>query len=206
MRVLIVYHTFTGQAGNVADSAAQLIRARSSEALLCRVDFADVTERHQPPVPFSVIKRWSDEAKGGILKPISLDPEPPTADKFDAVILLSNTWNWHPSAPIQSLLKSARARELFAGKPVGIGIVCRGFWKNNLAMTKALVQAAGGRVIAEEVFTHAGSWLRSTIINILRMTKPAPLRTRIGPFRLPPFGVSPDSMAKIPSFVARLFG
>ncbi|MET0985754.1 MAG: hypothetical protein ABW034_10145 [Steroidobacteraceae bacterium] len=201
MRVLIVYHSFTGQAEKVARSVLKTLAARSVTASLCRLDFAEAAERLQAPVSFGVIKRWGDQAKRGTSVPFVMSAQPMAAGDFDAVVLLSNTWMFHPAVPIQSFLRDQRGRGLLTGKPVAIGIVCRGFWRKNLGITTSLVQQAGGRVVTHEVFRHAGSWLRSTITNINGMTKTTPLPSRLGPLLLPPFGVSPESMARVPTFV-----
>lgn len=201
-RFLVIYHSFTRQAGLVADRIAEDIQRKGGTAQLCRVDFADPDAPQQAPVPFSVVKVWSDQAKAGTVVPVTLTPDDIDPASYDHVILLSNTWSFHPSVPIQSVLRSDIGKRLLAGKKVAIGIVCRGFYKKNLAIVRDLVTQDGGQVVAEEVFTHAGSWLLSTITNVTSMTKANPPK-KFGPFTLPPFGVSPASFAKVPGFVDR---
>ena len=202
MRFLVIYHSFTHQAALVAGKIAEEAVRQGGSAALCRVDFADPTQRRQAPVPFAVIKEWSDLAKAGTTVPVELTPATIDPAGYDRVILLSNTWSFHPSVPIQSLLKSDVGRQLLADRKVAVGIVCRGFFSKNLAIVKDLVAQDGGTVITHEVFAHAGGWLLSTIANVTGMTKADPPR-KFGPFRLPPFGVSPQSLAKIPDFVSR---
>jgi len=202
MRYLVLYHSFTKQAELVAERIAAEAAAAGDSAVLCRVDFADPAERRHAPVPFSVIKAWSDQAKAGTIVPVELTPRDIDPASYDRVILLSNTWSFHPSVPIQGVLRSEIGGRLLDGKKVAVGIVCRGFYKKNLGIVKDLVRQDGGTVVAEEVFTHAGSWLLSTITNVTGMTKADPPR-KIGPFRLPPFGVSPQSFGKVAAFVRR---
>lgn len=202
MRFLVIYHSFTHQAALVAEKIAAQAAASGGSATLCRVDFADPAARHSAPIPFSVVKSWGDQAKAGTVVPVTLTPGDIDPANYDRVILLSNTWSFYPSVPIQGLLRSDIGKQLLGGKKVAIGIVCRGFFKKNLGLVQDLVRQDGGTVVAQEVFTHAGSWLLSTITNVTSMVKAVPPR-KFGPFRLPPFGVSPESFAKIPDFVRR---
>ena len=201
MRILIVYYSFTGQAQRVAGLMASAVAQAGHQPVLCRVAFADPAEPLAAPVPFAVVGRWSGLTKqGAAAVPITLGTDLTAEAPFDAVFLLSNTWSTRPSAPIQSFLQQS-ASPVLKGLPVAIGIVCRGFWKQNLKMTRAMVEVAGGHVVATEIFTHAGSWLASTITNVLGMIRPPPVPPRFGPIKLPPFGVSPASCAKVAGFV-----
>jgi hypothetical protein len=196
----VVYFSFTGQAERVASRIGEVLTDAGHSFTLGRVTFANPQEPLAAPVPFSVISRWGNESKKSIDVPIHFTPESALSESYNLVIVLSNTWTFTTCAPIQTFLRGAGAA-IMKDRPVAIGIVCRGFWKGNLALTKKLVANAGGRFTNSEIFTHAGAWLTSTITNVLGMTKPAPVPQRFGPLRLPPFGVSPASMAKIPDFV-----
>jgi flavodoxin len=200
LHVLVVYFSFTGQAERVATRIGEVLSQDGNSFTLARVAFADTQEPVAAPVPFSVISRWGNDSKKSVDVPIHVTPDSALTESYDLVVVLSNTWTFTACAPIQTFLRGQGAA-LLNGKPVAIGIVCRGFWKGNLALTKKLVAAAGGRFTNSEIFTHAGAWLTSTITNVLGMTKPTPVPQRFGPLRLPPFGVSPPSMAKIPDFV-----
>lgn len=203
MRVLLVYYSFTGQAQRAAEAAEQAARQAGHEVTTARVELADTATRLQRPLALAQISTWGGMASKGETVPIVLSPPIAVEDEFDAVLLFTNTWSFSPSVPIQSFLKSAEGHRLLKGKRVAIFVICRGFWKSNLAKTTALVESAGGSVIGGEAFTHPGTWLTSTIQNVKHMTSTTE-QHRWGLLALPQFGLSDASMSRVAPFTLRM--
>lgn len=202
MHVLIVYYSFTGQAKRAADATDAVVRAAGHDVTALRLEVADPDARLTRPLAWAQITAWGRKASAGETVPVLLDPPSAARGDYDLVLLFTNTWSFSPSVPIQSFLKSQDGRRLLGGKPVAIYVICRGFWRSNLAKTTALVEAAGGRVIGGEAFVHPGAWLTSTIQTVRHMMSTTDQR-RWGVLPLPAFGLSEASMSRLEPFTLR---
>ena len=202
MKVLIVYYSFTGQAQRAAEAVAGVTQQAGHVVATLRIDFADDSVRLQRPLTWSQISAWGKLASQGETAPIVLSPSAMAEDTYDLVLLFSNTWSFSPAVPVQSLLKSEVGRRLLNGRPVAIYVICRGFWRRNLAITTSLVQAAGGHVIGGEGFTHPGAWLTSTVQTVRHMMSTSEQR-RWGLLPLPAFGLSDEALSRARHFTRR---
>lgn len=202
MKVLVAYYSFTGQAQRAADVVTRVAQQAGHTVATVRIELADDTARLRRPLSWAEISAWGKMASEGQTAPIVLDPPTVAAEAFDLVLLFSNTWSFSPAVPVQSFLKSEAGRRLLNGKPAAIYVICRGFWKRNLATTTRLVEEAGGRVIGGEGFTHPGAWLTSTIQTVRHMMSTREHR-RWGLLPLPAFGLSDASIARLGPFTHR---
>jgi len=64
---------------------------------------------------------------------------------------------------MRSFLKSDEARKLLAGKPFAVFVVCRRYWRENLAAVRKLGEKQGGRYVDGVHFAYPGDQLRSML-------------------------------------------
>jgi hypothetical protein len=204
MRCLILYYSMTGQAEKAATRAARAAVEAGWDATLCRIGMSDPADAVARPMNIAASKKWTQGAQKGMTVPIAFDPPGAPDARYDAVLLFSNTWGDNPSVPIRSFLDSDRAKALFAGTPVGVYIVCRRLWQNNLRIVRELVEQAGGHVLAGEAFMHPGGQWGSLIQTITYLYRTDDGRTHFLGFPLPRYGLSDEAMARIPGFTGAL--
>jgi hypothetical protein len=68
-------------------------------------------------------------------------------EDWDLVLIGSPTWLTSPAQPVSSFLQTPAARHLLAGRPFGVFVVCRGFWRRNRTRVRRLGEQAGGRYV-----------------------------------------------------------
>jgi hypothetical protein len=204
MRCLLLYYSLTDQAARAVESAAQTCHSAGWDAVICRIDFANPADAPRRPFSIADSKRWVDAAQQGKIFPLSYTPAAALDADYDLVLLFTNTWGMHPSVPIRSFLDSPEAKRVLAGKPFGVYVICRRLWEKNLALVREKAEAAGGRYIGGEGFVHPGSNVGSLIQTVTYIHRAGSgLRHLLG-FPLPPYGLSDESLAKVPVFTRSL--
>ncbi|MET0988492.1 MAG: hypothetical protein ABW034_24095 [Steroidobacteraceae bacterium] len=193
MKVLVVYYSLTGQAVTASSLAAEAIRESGSDVTMCRVDFADPAIRPKRPFTMGDVKRWSDCAANGELFPISYDPQSALSQRYDLIILFSNTWQHCPSPPIRSLLALPEFKNVLRGTPFAIYVVSRRLWEKNAGIVKQEGEAAGGRCIAVHHFGHHGGAISSLFTTVTYMLRSGDSV----PWPLPKFGLSNDAVSRV---------
>jgi hypothetical protein len=199
--VAIFYYSLTGNTEAAVRAVADNLPAG------CRVHpirIVPADPRWQLKVPF--VPMWSTflatMAPTNRGDQIAITTEPADWPVTDGVVIGSSTWWNRPCLPIQALLRSERFRSYVRDKPVGLFAACRGFFRNNLAELARAVLAAGARVVARERFTYTGSLIGTfmTFFALLRFGTP---QTRWAGVNLPPYGFTPETLAKAKGFAQR---
>lgn len=204
-RVLLVYYSFTDQARIGAELAAEELRARGDEAVLVRIDFADPAQRLRRPLPFKGGQtHWGNLAEQRVTVPVVSDDPQALQSRYDLVLLFSNTWKFHPSVPVQSFLATPEAALVLRDTPFAVIVICRGFWKKNLRIVRALAEKLGGRYVDGAGFGFAGGWLTSTVQSVRYVAGQGESERRWGLLPLPPFGLSPEAKQQLRAFVRNL--
>ena len=193
MRALVVLYSLTGQAAIAADRAANALRDAGYQATLCRVDFADPAARPRRPFSVADVKRWSDAAAAGQLFPIVLEPADAVGQRYDLVLIFSNTWQHHPCPPIRSLLQLPAMRQTLKDTPFAVYVVSRRLWEKNATIVRAEAEAAGGIWIDTQHFHHHGGPISSLFTTVLYMLRSA----ESVPWPLPKFGLSDADVARV---------
>lgn len=200
MRCLILYATFTGQAARAAELATEAAKSAGWDVDTRRIVMSDSADVMVRPLGIAGAKRWTQAAQAGQIVPVALRPEDDLNDTYDAILLFSNTWGDHPSVPVNSFLQSDAGRRLLAGHPFAVYVVCRRLWKKNLAITRSLGEAAGGRFIGGEAFMHPGSQIGSLLQTVTYLIgSAAPRRSLLG-VRLPAYGLSDEALTRVGDF------
>jgi hypothetical protein len=203
-RCLILYYSFTGQAERAAGLAAEAARAEGWDPVLCRMDMTDPTERLARPFKIADSKKWTGGAQRGMTRALTYAPADAIDGEYEAVLLFTNTWGDHPSVPVRSFLEGPDARKVLDGRPFGVFVVCRRLWEKNLAMVRAMGEAAGGRFVDGEAFMHPGGQIGSLIQTVTYLFRSDAGRKRFLGFPLPPYGLSAEALARVPVFTHSL--
>jgi hypothetical protein len=201
---LILYYSFTGQADRAAHIAADAARDAGWQAILCRMDMSDPAERLARPFCVADSKKWTQGAQQGMTRALGFTPPDALDGAYDAVLLFTNTWGDNPAVPVRSFLESPDARRVLDGRPFGVFVICRRLWKKNLAMVRTLGEQAGGRFVDGEPFMHPGSGIGSLIQTVTYLFRSDAGRRRFLGVKLPPYGLSPAALARIPGFTRSL--
>jgi len=158
--VLVVQYSQTGQLAAVTAKIIAPLQADPNIAV--RVETLQPEQPFPWPWPFL---RFLDAVPEtvhllpGRLKPLSLVGD----EQFDLVILAYQVWFLAPSQPITAFLKNPLAQRVLRGKPVVTVIACRNMWLMAQEKTKALLSAAGARLIDNVALVDPGSALATLI-------------------------------------------
>jgi hypothetical protein len=159
-RVLIVYYSFTHQTERAADCLQQVFVEAGWHARTMRLNFAGGA----PQFPLRPL--W----KEAIRLSLPSVAERPTAvrldesvldEDWDLIVIGSPTWLASPAQPISAFLQTPAAVHLLSGRPFGVFVVCRGFWRRNRARVRRLGQRAGGRFVPGAGFGFDGNYLQT---------------------------------------------
>jgi hypothetical protein len=138
-----VYYSFTHQTERAATCLEKTFIEAGCEARTCRLDFAgDAPEFPLRPV----LKRALELGLPSMRErpvPVSFD-ESVLDQEWDLVVIGSPTWVLSPAQPVSSFLQTPAATQLLSARPFGVFVVCRGFWRRNLAR----VRTGGGPAAA----------------------------------------------------------
>jgi len=158
--VLVIQYSQTGQLTSLTEQIIAPLRADPRIAV--RVE----TLMPQKPFPFpwgffSFLDAFPESAH---LVPPALAPLSLTGDEaFDLIVLPYQVWFLAPSQPITAFLKHPVAQRLLRGKPVVTVIACRNMWLSAQEKLKALLVAAGARLIDNVVLIDPGPTLATFI-------------------------------------------
>ena len=185
-RVLVVHFSQTGQLARIVRRFASPLAASSEIELIEEV----LRPRTPYPFPWPLLRFFDAMPEAVLLDPPALEPIAAKAD-FDLVVIAYQVWFLSPSGPITAFLKSDDGKRLLRGKPVVTVIACRNMWLNAQETVKKLIQAAGGELRDNVVFTDRAATLATLI------TTPRWLLTgkRDGFLGLPPAGIAEADIA-----------
>jgi hypothetical protein len=192
-RILLIYYTNSGDAGQVAEALAVPLR-------LAEVELGEECLRPVVAYPFP----WRSIGRFfGILPECHFGPvpnlAPPAFDatgRFDLVILVYQVWFLAPSLPVQSFLQSDSARVLRDVKVMTVS-VSRNMWHSASETMKTLLGQAGARHIDHVSLTHQGpAW--ATFITTPRSLLVGKKEGFWGIF--PPAGIAAAELAGVARF------
>ena len=160
--------------------------------------------RHVWPDMLSVLHAQKRRATGEIRTPDTVRD-----GDYDLICIGSPTWWQTVSMPMRSFLKSDEARKLLAGKPFAVFVVCRQYWRENLAAVRELAEQQGGRYVDGIHFTYPGDPLRS-MLSLTSYLGSGEYRDRYLGVRIPPTNIQPEQLEQTRTFASgladRLFG
>lgn len=164
MRILVLYHSQTGQLRDILDHCLGPFRADPR----CEVDFVQVQTCHRFPFP------WSSEAFFGIFPesvngiPFELEPLNIDLDQdCDLIVLGYTVWFLQPSIPISSLLQHRDAQKMFSGRKVVTVIGSRNMWVLAQERVKQHLKGLNAELVGNIALTDRNINLVS-IITIIR--------------------------------------
>src|SRR6476660_1296562 len=212
-RVLLLYYTYTRQSLRVLEAAGEVFRERGYEVDKAGIEFIDqryaerfsrFPMRHVWPDMLSVLPAQKRRATGEIRTPDTVRD-----GDYDLICIGSPTWWQTVSMPMRSFLKSDEARKLLVGKPFAVFVVCRQYWRENLAAVRELAEQQGGRYLDGIHFTYPGDPLRSTL-SLTSYLGSGEYRDRYLGVRIPPTNIQPEQLEQARTFAAsvadRVFG
>jgi hypothetical protein len=206
-KVLFVYFTYSQQTLRVVEVMAGVLRERSCDVTLARIEFTDprYTDLFSK-FPFkhaylAVARMLSPQlvhATGQILVPDIV-----RESDYDFVCIASPTWWFNPCMPIRSFMESDLAGAVLAGKPFAVVVVCHRYWKSNLATLKALGIKQGGKFINAIHFIAAGGPVGSMLALMGYLAKGVVQERYLG-VKLPPPNLQPSYAGEAQSFAGEL--
>lgn len=188
-RVLLIRYSQTGQLNAVADEIAAPLKADPGIDL----HIETLIPSRPFPYPWPFFRFLDAFPESAHLVPPPLEPLSLTGDEhFDLVILPYQVWFLAPSQPITAFLKHPVGRRLLAGKPVVTVIACRNMWLAAQEKMRALLDAAGARLIDNVALVDPGPTLATFI------TTPRWLLSgkKNGFWRLPAAGLSDEQIRR----------
>jgi menaquinone-dependent protoporphyrinogen IX oxidase len=206
-RVLLLYYTYTGQSLKVLEAAAEVFRDRGCEVRTAQIEFTDprFAERFSRfpmrrvwPDMLSVLPAQLRRASGEIRTPDAVRD-----GDYDLICIGSPTWWRTASMPMRSFLKSDEARQLLAGKPFAVFVVCRRYWRENLAAVRKLATGRGGRYAGGVHFGYPGGQLRS-MLALTSYLGTGEYRDRYLGVRIPVTNVQPEQLEQSRKFASDL--
>ncbi len=159
-KVLVIQYSQTGQLTALAQQLVQPLRADPriavhTETLVLQKPF---------PFPWGFFRFLDAFPESAHLVPPPLAPLSLTGDEdFDLIVLPYQVWFLAPSQPITAFLKHPIGQRVLRGKPVVTVIACRNMWLSAQDKLKAMLAAAGARLIDNVVLTDPGPTLATFI-------------------------------------------
>jgi menaquinone-dependent protoporphyrinogen IX oxidase len=212
-RILLLYYTYTGQALKVLEAAGEVFHDRGCEVQKAQIEFTDrrFAERFSRfpmrrvwPDMLSVLPAQMRRASGDIRTPDAVRD-----GNYDLVCIGSPTWWRTTSMPMRSFLKSHEAQNLLAGKSFAVFVVCRRYWRENLAAVRKLAEKQGGRYLDGVHFAYPGDQLHS-MLSLTSYLGTGEYRDRYLGVRIPATNVQPEQLEETRKFASaladRLFG
>jgi menaquinone-dependent protoporphyrinogen IX oxidase len=206
-RVLLLYYSYTGQSRKVLEAAGEVFSERGYEVHKAAIEFTDrrysqrfsrFPMRRVWPDMLSVLPAQLRRATGEIRTPDEVRDR-----DYDLICIGSPTWWSTASMPIRSFLKSEEARQLLAGKPFAVFVVCRHNWRENLKAVRKLAQWQGGRFVGEVHFGYPGNQLFS-MLSLTSYLGSGQYRDRYLGLPMPPTNVQPDQLMQTREFASVL--
>jgi menaquinone-dependent protoporphyrinogen IX oxidase len=206
-RVLLLYYSYTGQAMKVLEAAGEVFRERGCDVHTAGIEFTDrryagrfsrFPMRSVWPDMLSVLPAQLRRATGEIQTP----DEVRRAD-YDLICIGSPTWWRTTSMPVRSFLKSDEARNLLAGKPFAVFVVCRRYWRENLDAVRKLGSKQGGTYVDGLHFAYPGGQV-SSMLSLTSYLGSGEYRDKYLGVRIPSTNVQPEQLVQTREFAARL--
>lgn len=206
-RVLLLYYSYTGQSRKVLEAAGEVFRARGFDVHDAAIEFVDrrfagpftrFPMRHMWRDFLSVLPAQTRRATGEIRTPAAVRD-----GDYDLICIGSPTWWRTVNMPMRSFLESDEAARLLAGKPFAVFVVCRRYWRENLAAVRKLGEKRGGRFIDGVHFAYPGNQLRS-MLSLTSYLATGEHRDRYLGVRIPVTNVQPEQLERTRKFAARL--
>ncbi|GAB3015224.1 hypothetical protein GCM10027051_18710 [Niabella terrae] len=142
IRILVPYYTQSGQ-------LREILNYFTAPLMDAGVEVEFLQNRTKKPFPFPWTKpEFFDtvpESVDGVAT--ELEPWQTRHDHYDLIIWGWQPWNLNPSIPSSSLLQDPRFQALIKDTPVITISGCRNMWINAQERNKALLQAAGARLV-----------------------------------------------------------
>jgi menaquinone-dependent protoporphyrinogen IX oxidase len=207
LRVLLVYYTYTGQSLKVLEAAEEVFRQRGCEVHKARIEFTDsrfaerfarFPMRHVWRDMFSVLPAQRRRLCGEIRTPAEVR----TGD-YDFVCIGSPTWWRDASMPIRSFMTSEEAKTVLSGKYFAVFVVCRRYWRENMASVRELGTAQGGRFLDGIHFAYPGNQVRS-MLSLTSYLGSGEYRRRYLGMRIPTTNVQPQQLDEVRKFASEL--
>lgn len=207
VKVLLLYYSYTGQSQKVLDAAGDVFRERGFDVHRAPIEFTDprYAERFSR---FPMRNVWPDFL--GMLPAQTLratgdirTPDEVRNGNYDLICIGSPTWWRSVSMPLRSFLTSYEARPLLDGTPFAVFVVCRRYWRENLAAVRKLAQKKGGRFVGSIHFEYPGSQVRS-MLSLTSYLGSGEYKARYLGVRIPHTNVSPDQLEETRRFAAKL--
>jgi hypothetical protein len=206
-RVLFVYYTFTKQALKVTEDMESVFRDRGWEMERAQIEFTDARYKDRF-ARFPLKHRYLDIIR---LLPAQLRratgeiriPEQAKGGDYDLVVVGSPTWWLTTCMPIRSYLKSPEAATLLKGRSFAAFVVCRRYWKNNLATVQKLAEANGGKCVEVTHFKYLGGQVRS-LLSLISYLGTGEYRERYLGVKIPPTNLQPDGDDAARVFASKL--
>jgi len=199
-RALLLYYSLTGQASRAVEAAARACRDAGWDPAVCRIDFADAAQRPSRPFTLADTRHWVAAATDGAVMDMTYEPAGALEGEYDLVLLFTNTWNKHPSVPVNSFLKGPAARSVLSGRPFAVYAICRRLYEQNLAIVTEDGERAGGRCIGRRGFVHWGGQIGSLIQTMTYIHRSDTGRTSFLGIPLPAYGLSDSAMEGVQAF------
>jgi len=159
-KVLVVQYSQTGQLTRLCERIVAPLRADPRISVHTEV----LVPRKPFPFPWSFFSFLDAFPESAHLVPPALAPLSLQGDEdFDLVVLPYQVWFLAPSQPITAFLKHPVGQAVLRGKPVVTVIACRNMWLSAQEKLKALLAAAGARLIDNVVLTDPGPVLATFI-------------------------------------------
>lgn len=209
-RALVIYFSYSGQTGRVADAVGNALAENGYEVSRAPLEFTDprYSKIFSKPVPMSL---------PALKIPTMLIPQrmrktgeiriPPEAQKgdYDLVLIGSPTWWLTTNMPVRSYLHSREAGRVLEGKPFAAFSVSRRYWKGNMKDVRKLGEAEGGRWVDQTHFTSAGGQVKSMLSWLAYMKHGEPRERSFG-LKMPPPNLKPDFEQQARDFVDSVTG
>jgi hypothetical protein len=206
-KVLFVYFTYSQQTLRVVETMAGALGQRGCDVALARIEFTDPRYTdlfsHFPfKHPWLAVGRMLSPQLGhatGQYRVQDIDQE----GDYDLVCIASPTWWLNPCMLIRSFLESDLACTVLAGKRFAVVVVCHRYWKNNLAILKALGIKQGGKFVDAIHFIAAGGSVGSVLALMGYLGKGVVQERYLG-VKLPPPNLQPSYAEEAQSFARDL--
>jgi menaquinone-dependent protoporphyrinogen IX oxidase len=212
-QVLLLYYTYTGQSLKVLEGAAEVFRQRGCHVQKAQIEFTDpkfserfsrFPMRHVWRDMFSVLPAQRRKLSGEIRTPDEV-----RRGDYDLICIGSPTWWRDVSMPMRSFLESGEAATLLSSKPFAVFVVCRRYWRENLAAVRKLAETPGGRYVDGIHFEYPGGQLRS-MLSLTSYLGSGEYRERYLGVRIPTTNIQVQQLEEARKFAAqladRLFG
>jgi nucleotide-binding universal stress UspA family protein len=206
-KVLLVYYTYTQQAGKVVEAMADVLRDRGAEVKLAAIEFTDKRYnerfsrfplRHRYLDIFGLLPAQLRRATGEIRI-----PDEARDGDYDLICIGSPTWWLTTSMPIRSFLKSDSTGRLLAGRRFTAFVVCRRYWGNNLKTVRKLGTKHGGTYLDGVHYSYEGGQIRS-LLSLISYLGTGENRPRYLGVPIPPTNLKPEQLDQARAFAGTL--